>query len=197
MRRSMMILGAGLAALMAQTAAAQLPPRIATCLAARGGAVAVVCPSAWQAYGVTEEQWMQAIAHYVEQMIAEDRAAEALETFLRISDMRNLPWFQLQEGLLSMHAAPGMALYHFEDAIAGGVTLSDSHRATILAYARTAASEAQARLATGDYPADLSPFMRGVSERQDRTEITNAYRVILMLEPDDAEAKAGLERAGG
>jgi hypothetical protein len=194
MRRSMMIIGPGLAALMAQAAAAQLPPRIATCLAARGGAVAVVCPSAWQAYGVTEEQWMQAIAHYVEQMIAEDRAAEALETFTHISDAPNLPWFQLQEGLLSVHAAPEVALFHFADAIAGGVTLSEQHRAAIFAFARTTASEAGTRLAKGDYPADLSPFMRKSQERQDRTTIAKAYLLILTIEPDNAEAKAGLER---
>lgn len=197
MRRIPMILAAGLAALISQTAVAQLPPRIATCLAARGGAVATLCPSAWQAYGVTEEQWMQAIAHYVEQMIAEGRAAEALDGFMRIGDTPNKPWFQLQEGLLSVHAAPEMALFHFEDAIAGGVTLSEQHRATILTFARTAASEAQARLEAGDYPADLSAFQRGTQERQDRTTITDAYRVILTLEPEDAEAKAGLERKEG
>lgn len=195
-KRSMMIAGAVMAALMAQAAAGQLPPRISACLAARGGSVAVVCPSAWQAYGVTEEQWMQAIAHYAEQMIAEDRAAEALEAFLRIGDTPNQPWFQLQEGLLSVHAAPEMALFHFADAIAGGVTLSEHHRATILAFARTTASEAQNRLKTGTYPPDLSPFQRGFQEREDRTTITNAYRLILTLEPDDAEAQAGLEQLG-
>ena len=182
----------GLAA--ASPAAAQLPSRIATCLAARGGAVAVVCPSAWQAYGVTEQQWMLAIAHYAEQMIAEDRATEALDSFFRIGNVPNKPWFQLQEGLLSVHAAPEMALFHFEDAVAGGVTLSEQHRATILAFARTAATEAQTRLETGDYPADLSEFQRGTQERQDRTEATNAFKLILTLEPDDAEAQAGLER---
>jgi hypothetical protein len=192
----MIIVGAGLAALLAQTAAAQLPPRIATCLAARGGSVAVVCPSAWQAYGVTEEQWMQAIAHYAGLMIAEGRTAEALETFLRIGDTPNLPWFQLQEGLLSVHAAPEMALYHFEDAIAGGVALSEQHRAAILAFARTTASEAEARLGAGNYPADLRPFLRGSREREDRSTITNAYRLILTLEPDNAAAKAGLEQLG-
>ena len=196
MRRRIVIVGAAMTALMAQAAAAQLPPGVATCLAARGGAVAVVCPSAWQAYGVTEEQWMQAIAHYVEQMIAEGRVEEALETFTRIGDTPNLPWFQLQEGLLSVRAAPEVALFHFADAIAGGVTLSEHDRAAILAFARTTASEAETRLAAGDYPADLSPFQRGSREREDRTTITNAYRLILTLEPDDAEAQARLEQAG-
>lgn len=196
MRRSMMIVGAGLAVLMAHAAAAQLPPRIATCLAARGGSVAIVCPSAWQGYGVTEEQWMQVIAHYVEQMIAEDRAAEALETFTRIGNTPNLPWFQLQEGLLSVHAAPKMALFHFEDAIAGGVMLSEQHRTTILAFARRIGEEALTRLEAGDYPADLRDFERKAQERRDRDSATNAYTLILALEPDDAEAKAGLERLG-
>lgn len=196
MRRSMIIVGAGLAALMAQTAAAQLPPRIATCLAARGGAVAVVCPGAWQAYGVTEEQWMQAIAHYAEQMIAEGRVEEALDSFFRIGNIPNEPWFQLQQGLLSVHGAPEMALFHFEDAIAGGVALNEQHRATILAFARSTGDAALARIEADDYPASLSTFQRDLRQRMDRTEATSAFRLILTLEPEDAEALSGLEQLG-
>jgi hypothetical protein len=195
-RASVVGLALGLALAAGAPAAAQLSPRISDCLAARGGAVAVLCPSAWQAYGVTEEQWMQAIAHYAEQMIAEGRAAEALDTFFQIGDTPNTPWFQLHQGLLSVHAAPEMALFHFEDAVTGGVALTEEHRATILAFARTAASEAQTRLDTGDYPADLSTFQRTARERQDRTTLSDAYKLILTLEPDDAEAQAGLVRAG-
>jgi hypothetical protein len=185
---------AALAALaLASPLAAQLPPPIEACLATRTAAqAAVVCPPAWQSSRVTEAQWMQALAHYVQAMRADGRAQEAMDALQRDYEPRNAPWFDLQLGLLAMDIEPLSALYLVEDALAGGLTLDDGHRDTILAFARTAAAAAVKRREDGAYPADLSPFMLGVERGNDRTLALTAYTMILTLAPDDAEASAGL-----
>jgi hypothetical protein len=190
---------AGLAALLwTQAGHAQLLPRLATCLATTTADSAfAICAPASQAYGISVEDWERTTAHYVELLIAEDRAEEALVRLGNIRDRKSPHWVMFLQGLAMAPINAGGALYDFQESIDAGVSLDEARRAQVLAIVRPTGREALARLAANAYPAGVPKWEMQHRPDFDRDVAKRAFTLVLTLEPGDGEAQAALEWLAG
>lgn len=182
-------------ALGATAAQAQLPPRVELCFQTTTADEAFsVCSPASQAYGISVEDWERTTAHYIDLLLAEDRADEAFERLMNIREPKNPDWFMFLQGLVLARSNPAGALFDLQEAIDAGVRLDAARRAQVLAIARPVGREALARLEENAYPADVPSWKMEHRPDSDRDAARRAFTLVLTLEPADAEALAGLER---
>ena len=184
-----------LAAVWGHEAGAQLPPSVDMCLGTATADQALsICSPASQAYGISVEDWEHTTAHYIDLLLAEDRAEEALERLWNITEPKNPDWLMFLQGLAMAPGDPAGALFDLQEAMDAGVTLNEARRAQVLAIARPVGRGALARLEANTYPTDVPTWKMEHRPDIDRDAARRAFTLVLTLEPQDAEALAGLER---